>query len=339
MKKVIHDSEDITINDEEIKNIFNCTKCEACQTVCSQGLPLIEMFDWTRSKINEKYGFRNKKQEYLVKNIIETGNPFAEKSSRLASVPDEIKRAKIFDKKTNNGKVLVHLGCMLAYRLKDMRNDVLKILELLDIDYVLLEDEECCGYFIWNTGDHKSAEKVIRKNEKKFKPFSKIICACAGCFTFFKSNYKENIKFEHFIETIYHRFIEIEERNEIKIQKEAKLQKPVIFHDSCHLTRPHGIIDEPRIIMNKMGLKLTEFSMSKDKGLCCGADGGMRIVNPKLSLEITKDRTKEAATKSKKLYTLCPFCIYNFYEAKQQGLEIGSLYQTIRVFLEKNRLL
>jgi fumarate reductase (CoM/CoB) subunit B len=332
---------DIEIDAKKIQAIFNCTKCEACQNNCPQEIPLIELYDWARHKIKTSHGLRNKKQLYLIQNIVNSGNPFGSEESRLKGAPLELVENKI-DKQLNPSKpkILLHLGCMLGYRLNSMRDDVLKIFNLLDINYNLLGDESCCGYFVWNTGDHETAEKIIKKNSEDFKNYDKIICACAGCYTFFKEHYPEKDKFYHSIEMI--------DDTMIKLNKEGRLRSKIvnktpdrlkIFHDSCHLTRPHYIVDPPRRILNLMGIEFHDYSHSGVEGLCCGADGGLRIINPELAVKIGRDRVKEAEDmNSDKIITLCPFCIFNFQDATSEETTVGveSLYHYIRTYLELN---
>lgn len=327
------------ISQEQITTIFNCTKCEACQTFCNQEIPLIELYDWARHEIVRKYGLRNKKQEILISNIIEKGNPFGNKGSRLENIPKETAPPKIVHE-TDTGKgILVHMGCMLGYRLSSMRDDLLRIFNLLDVNYSLLENEQCCGYFIFNTGDHESAQHVINKNSSVFANFNSIICACAGCYTFFREKYPKPEKFVHavqFIHTQLERFPTLNQGSE-----GVDSSKKVTFHDSCHLTRPHGIIHEPREILNAIGTQLTELDYCAEGGLCCGADGGMRITNPQLAVEIGKGRVNEAHRKNvNTMITLCPFCVFNFEDAcareDTKPLQIESLYRKIRLFLEKS---
>lgn len=319
----------------DIDTIFLCTKCEACQESCPEEIPLIELYDWARNKIVQQYGLRNKKQKILIKNIKKWGNPFGNEGSRLTAVDSELLDKRLF-KDTDDSppsKILLHFGCMLGYRLQSMRDDTLEILELLKIDYSLLENELCCGYFIWNTGDHESARTIIEKNQKYFKYFDKIICACAGCYTFFKKHYPNSEKFVHFIEVINQKLPA--KGNNKPVEKDIK--KSYIFHDSCHLTRPHKITQPPRKIMKRMGMKLEEFPHNGEKGLCCGADGGMRIINPELAVRIGKVRVQEAKKSgADALLTLCPFCIFNFRDAlpeKGEGLAIKGLYNEIKQWL------
>ncbi len=338
--KIIEDlHNDKKINDEQIHTIFNCTKCEACQNSCPQEISLIELFDWARHKIKITYGLRNEKQFYLIQNILTSGNPFGSKEPRLKGIPSGIAEDKIdHDLEPLKSKTLLHLGCMLGYRLHSMRDDVLEIFNLLNIDYTLLEYENCCGYFVWNTGDHETAREIMQKNTQDFEKYDKVICACAGCYTFYKEHYPNKEKFYHCIELIDDVLMKLKKEGMLDSKKlNEKRTKSLVFHDSCHLTRPHNIIEAPRRTLNAIGLNFQDLPRSGAEGLCCGADGGMRIINPELAVSIGRDRVKEAKKmKSDVIITLCPFCIFNFRDAvsEEKVIEVESLYHYVRNYLE-----
>ncbi len=320
--------------------IFYCNKCEGCQEACPQEIPLIELYDWARHEIYKKVGFQSQKQAILTKNILNEGNPFGNKKSRLKGVPSEILRKRIVgsSQSSSRSKVLLHFGCMLSYRLQKMRDDVLRILDLLGVDFSILKDEHCCGYFIFNTGDHESAKVAIEKNLLQFEEFNTIICACAGCYIFFKKQYPDSDKFKHIIEIIDQKVREFQCEGTLPVKDDKEINKTISFHDSCHLTRPFGITKAPRNILTALKYKINEFPHSGKEGLCCGADGGMRILNPELAIQIGTERVKEAKDSgSSMLLTLCPFCIYNFQEANFEvsKFKIGSLYREILSYLKK----
>jgi Fe-S oxidoreductase len=328
------------INVEQINTIFFCTKCEACQEACPQDIPLMELFDWGRTQIFSKYGARNTKQARLIQNILGSGNPFGSEESRLEGISEDLIEGKVLDKPdSTETTTLLHLGCMLGYRLHTMRDDIIEILNILNINYKILGNEQCCGYFIFNTGDHDSATVAIERNADLFEQFDRIICACAGCFIFFKENYPHPEKFVHIIEVIDKNLESLHQEGILKMKKTEDQSKTISFHDSCHLTRPFGITEPPRRILNLLGYSLNEFEYSKKKGLCCGADGGMRITNPDLAVKIGKERVREALDMgSNSLMTLCPFCIFNFREASKDlhKLKIQSLYTEILKYLKEN---
>ncbi|MBN1801484.1 MAG: (Fe-S)-binding protein [Candidatus Lokiarchaeota archaeon] len=338
--KIIDDLQNkIKITDDQIHTIFNCNKCEACQNSCPQQIPLIKLYDWARHEIQSSYGLRNEKQSRLIQNIVLTGNPFGSEESRLKGISLELlNKTKDQEIKRVESKTLLHLGCMLGYRLNSMRDDLLQIFDFLNINYTLLKNENCCGYFVWNTGDHATARKIIGKNSQDFNQFDKIICACAGCYTFFKEHYPNKEKFFHCIEII--------DENLTRLKQEGKLHakplnntvdKAILFHDSCHLTRPHKIIDAPRRVMKSIGIKYKNFARHGENSLCCGADGGLRMINPDLAIKIGLERVKEAKkVNSDGIITLCPFCIFNFRDAtsEEDAIEVQSLYHHIRNYVE-----
>lgn len=280
----------------------------------------------------QRYGPRNNKQKHIIKNIIETGNPFGETGSRLENVPEALVLYES-GKKHDDERKLLHLGCMLGYRLNSMRDDVIYILNKLNVDYEMREDEACCGYFIWNTGERDALKDIITQNDSIFSQYDKIICACAGCYTFFKQEYPHSEKFIHVIEILDEELDKLDNNTLKDLQEKFNSVKKISFHDSCHLTRPHGIVDPPRNILEILGYNFEEFDMAGSDGVCCGADGGMRIVNPELAIKIGKKRVEEAKNISDELLTLCPFCIFNFIEASQGDLAVGSLYHEIVRFL------
>ncbi|MHA1728921.1 MAG: (Fe-S)-binding protein [Promethearchaeota archaeon] len=346
----------------EIDGIFTCTKCEACESICPEELPLMEVFDWARHIIVEEYGFYNPKQPKIINNILKFGNPFGEKLS------DDLKN--IFGLYHKKQDTLLYLGCMFQYRLTNTSKDIIKILDILNVEFQVLQHETCCGYFIWNTGDHSSAKKVIDQNIGYLKKFKRIIVACAGCFTFLKSHYLPKLPDTEIIhiseiiaEQLKEKYWKKPEKREnitdIKDLTDYKLKlkkKKIVFHDSCHLARPYGIVKPPRDILEFIGYDIYELKPNKSSNLCCGADGGMRFINPELAKEIALHKLKEVSAVADDLFTLCPFCFFNFQEAlgdkkeeenkknkgneddegKKLKLNIQNLFTELINFLENN---
>ncbi len=294
------------------ESVFFCTKCEACDVCCTEEIPITKIIDIGRSLCLEKWGVQYSRQKDITTNIFKFGNPFGREESRTEWINDDL---------CNDSSTLLHLGCMISYPLQTMGQSIINILKKLKIDFRISPNEGCCGYFIYNTGNHEAARQVIKQNMKEFMRYESIIAACAGCYTFLKDHYPLKTQLKHVVEVIFEK---IEELN-LNLDSE---EKTAIFQDSCHISRLHGIVKPPRKLLEAMKIKLYEF----DKALCCGADGGMRIINPTLALEIGKNRLLEAKEKSDLLLTLCPFCIHNFRDAAQTydiDIQIGSLFEIL----------
>ncbi|MHA1311245.1 MAG: (Fe-S)-binding protein [Candidatus Helarchaeota archaeon] len=313
---------------EDWKTIFLCTKCEACEFVCPEEIPISKIIDEARKICVEKWGTQFPRQDLLIENIFRTGNPFGEDKPRLAWLDEPINK---------HSKTLLHLGCMISYRYSDIGKNIIKTLKKLNIDFTISPNERCCGYFVYNTGNHKRAFEIIKRNKKDMEKYDHIITACAGCTIFIKQFYGLKKDIRHVIEIVY------EKLKNKKLEFVNPDKKVAIFHDSCHISRPFNIISQPRAILNLLGYsrdneKLKEYNLSGKNGLCCGADGGMRIIDKQLAIEIGKDKVKEAKEKADILFTLCPFCINNFVEAANEldvNLEILDIFEELVKYLDK----
>ncbi|MEM1885682.1 MAG: heterodisulfide reductase-related iron-sulfur binding cluster, partial [Candidatus Jordarchaeales archaeon] len=109
------------------------------------------------------------------------------------------------------------------------------------------------------------------------------------------------------------------------------MSRKVIYQDPCELARGCNITDEPRLILNKLGLKLLEF---QDKGLdakCCGGGGLLRATNPDVSVKLAFSKIEEAKLLGAEIIvTACPACKQNLLKAgeKISVLDISELLLT-----------
>ncbi|TFF87714.1 MAG: (Fe-S)-binding protein [Promethearchaeota archaeon] len=316
-KEILEESE----KPKKWETVFYCTKCEACDLNCPENIPITKIIDEARRVCVNKWGIQFPRQEILTKNIFKTGNPFGKTLSRLHWLDEPIKE---------KSKTLLHIGCMYSYILPNTAKSIVKILNKLDVDFTISPNENCCGYFVYNTGNHTAAYKLIKNNIKEFEQYDRIITACAGCTIFFKQQYGLNDKVVHLIEVVDEK---LKEKN-IELPEIKKIN--AIFHDSCHISRPFDIIKQPRDVLEYLGFKegknLKEFDLTKELGTCCGADGGMRIINKELAIKIGKERVEEASKKAEILFTLCPFCINNFYKAMEDydiDIKIKSIFEEL----------
>ncbi len=299
----------------DIKNIFQCTKCRACEVVCPEGIGVTEIIDGARGKYVSKKGVKFGAQRELIRNVKAFGTPFGRSGSRvvLPKVP-----------RTPLPRTLLFTGCFSAYVNKDIALASFNILRKLGIAFTCLEDEPCCGYFIYNTGDHASAAELIEKNIRRFKEMGieRIISVCPGCTTFLTRNYHMDIEVVHISKLVS----DLIEAGPVPIKPS---EGAVTFHDACNIGRSLGLYEEPRNIIHAMGYSLVEMALSRERAMCCGADGGMKIIFPGLAVEIGKKRLEKGMPEGcHKLFTICPFCLTNLKEASRtygRDIEMSNL--------------
>lgn len=299
----------------DIKNIYQCTKCGACEDACPEGIKITSIIDDARREYVTRRGVKFSAQRELIKNTFQYGTPFGNTSTRI-----------LFHQEHGSDMrdTVLFFGCFSSYKNKDIATASFNILGKLGVKFRCLgEEEPCCGYFIFNTGDHTSANKIVENNKKLFKEkgVKRIITVCPGCSTFLMKYYKMDIEIVHISKLISDVF----EEREIPLKKR---NGTVAFHDACNIGRSLGLYQEPRRMITALGYNLVEMELSKENAICCGADGGMKIAFPGFAIEIGKARLDGMPEGCSRLFTICPFCFANFEEVSnkyKKGVENLSL--------------
>ena len=90
----------------------------------------------------------------------------------------------------------------------------------------------------------------------------------------------------------------------------------VTYQDPCRLGRHLGVYDEPRQLLEMIGLELVEMPRHRENALCCGTNGWTHC--GAANKQIQADRLREAqATGADVLVTACLKCQIHFRCAMQ----------------------
>ena len=309
--------------------IFQCTLCGLCEEVCFNSQS--ENFDFPLTHIMDHVntyealradlvaaGFPIESQVPMNKAMVELYNPYERDNKEKINWTEELD-FKIKDAAKEDAEILYFVGCTSALtpQIKQVAIATAKIFNKLDVGFsVFGEQEVCCGSVGMRTGDRNSFEKVAEENAKLFKDrgIKRIVTSCAGCYRTFKKDYGdilEGIEILHSVEFL----------NEIIANKDIKLKNLDIkttYHDPCHIGRHMGLYEAPRELLNKIS-NMTEMKTNRVGAMCCGAGGGVRKGFPELSMDMAKNRVKEAEeTGSEYLVSTCPFCYRNLSDAIEE---------------------
>lgn len=220
--------------------------------------------------------------------------------------------------------MLYFRGCVAREKLIGISEATEKILDIYNVSYKTLENEQCCGSFLLRTGFVDEAKKVMKNTLKEIKN-EKVLVSCAGCYKTFKNDYKEVLGIKIDVIHTSEFFNEIIEKDAIKLKS---LDKKVTYHDPCHLGRETEEYDFPRKIISKT-TDLVEMELSREKARCCGAGAGVRSAYPEITKEIAKTRIEDAENVNAEIIvTSCPFCILNLEAVcsdKQTVLDISQV--------------
>ena len=142
-------------------------------------------------------------------------------------------------------------------------------LQKLGLDFMILEDEGCCGTYLYESGRTDLATDFFQKNVDRFKSLGirEIVVPCNGCLKCFKYFYpdllgKTDFYVRHVVEVIYEL---LKENTEIL----GKAEKMVTYQDSCRLGRGEAITEAPRKVLEWCGIDLREAVSNRGDAVCC----------------------------------------------------------------------
>ncbi|UCE75232.1 MAG: (Fe-S)-binding protein [Methanomassiliicoccales archaeon] len=217
---------------------------------------------------------------------------------------------------SNNGGKQVELwfGCTTRFYFENTIKSIKSIMDKLNINYGIIDDEKnrysCCASTLWGIGlnDYAESNRLKMKPviEKKTKEGTQVVSPCPGCTQVFIKKYELSSNPLHITQFLSQNL------DKMKFANDKPLE--ITYHDSCHLAKGLGVIEEPREILNKIpNLKLKELSYNGKEALCCGSGGGLRAQNKDLADSMSSLIVKEAESLGATvIITACPFCERSF---------------------------
>lgn len=323
-------------NDGDIKDIerslLSCNGCGRCKEVCPLDMDIGELVTKGRNVLYKKGVLPGKAQKRIIDSILLKGNALArEEKKRL------IYNEPFYDKFLNReSDTLLFLGCISSFFHADAIKSSIGILDFFDIPFRLIRDEGCCGIFLYDGGYFDKAGEVFRKNRDRFVHLGikKMVVLCPSCYKCFKMYYPkilgtDDFEVIHFIEAL------AKELNKGK-RFPVDIKDDFILHEPCKMTRSMDIIDEPRNVLNLLGIKFAEFEQNRQMSFCCGAGSGVRAYDMELSLGIAGFLIDKA--KGRHIVTLCPFCNMNLaYASRKHNRGIKVFYFSEVLFPKTDR--
>lgn len=325
--------------DMDKEELWACTNCGSCQMVCPFEITLPEVMAQLRHLVVEQgAGHVPVSIRGSISSIASCGNPWREEAAARV----KWLREKGMPQAAPNKKETIHvfLGCLAGYdrRARKTAEAVMHILQIADIPFKILADEEiCCGDTVRRVGDFSTAGKVKKINKENFlkNDVKKLYVLSPHCFSTFKDLFSpkgmKKVKTAPLIELIYQLF------SNRTIQMTGKIEKKVTFHDPCFFSKHLDIIDQPRKILQEIpGIEIVEMEHYGKKSLCCGGGGGGIWRDVKKGERLSEVRLDEAlAVGAQLVVTNCPYCLSMLEDARQGDekykiLEIMDIFELIR---------
>jgi len=242
--------------------------------------------------------------------------------------------------KKPKSKVAFFAGCLVNYAYPQLGIDCYDILMANQIQMVTFPGEACCGLPAIMSGDTKTATKMAKENIKLFSSdeYDYLVFVCPSCATTVKEEWEKLLQDCH-DEVLLTQYKKIQQKviditdylvNVLHIQPPT-LKEPVTvtWHDPCHLVRGLHIVNEPRQLLQQIGVTLHEMH-SPDS--CCGFGGTFSLFHYDVSRSVNDEKIKQIAeTNAPYVATACPGCVMHLKDglyrnhSQQQALHIVSL--------------
>ncbi|VUT26429.1 MAG: (Fe-S)-binding protein [Candidatus Methanolliviera sp. GoM_oil] len=235
-------------------------------------------------------------------------------------------------------------GCTSSYREQQIAKATVKSLDAADIPFrVLGEDEWCCGSPLMRTGQREKAKETARHNVEAIKKTGAktVITSCAGCYRMLKSDYPKLLGLRRLGFDVVHSaqfFAQLIDEEKVKFKD--KIDMTATYHDPCHLGRHMGVYgeavyEEPRNVLEEIGVKIVEMPRNRENAWCCGSGGGVKSAFPEFALWTAGERVKEAERVGvDTIVTSCPFCVRNLADGVKELDKPFKVYDTMELVLK-----
>lgn len=295
------------------KYLDMCSKCGKCESFCPSDIKVTQIFETT-------------KYEYAKTNFVSKIVCFLESKFvffNMLSVFDffvRFFRRKYKVNKTINKKYLYFRGCADKVDVR-VENAMYKILSQAG---VVIEERnfDCCGVPFLSSGNLERFEQAKEHNKELLNgEYDGIITTCASCESTLKK-YDVDIPIINVLDLI----------SELDIKFVFKKPKRVTFHKPCHLEDIKSVYS----ILNRC--ENVEYVEMKDYDECCGFSGEFALKNPKISMQMMKNKAQNVLnTNTDYVLTLCPACIIGL-NAGLVGKNNNPKVMNVIEFLSKSKI-
>ncbi len=304
--------------------IWACTTCLACVEHCPVFIEHVDILQDMRRYLVMDEAKVSPEVSKVLENMENIGNPWGLPQQNRTKWAEGLDVPLMRDKK--EVQYLYWVGCAAALDTKNqsVARAVVKILQTAGVDFAILGAEESCtGDSARRLGQEYLFQMMAENNIEtlnKYK-FTKIVTACPHCFNCIGNEYKQ---LGGDYEVLHHSQLIAELIASGKIKPKKNLAKRITYHDACYLGRHNDVYEPPRAVVGSLAAgEFVEMRRSRNKGLCCGAGGGMMWTDEEPDKRVNLVRFSDVEASGAELAaTACPFCNIMLDDArKMKGKE------------------
>lgn len=312
--------------------LWACTTCRACETECPVFITFVDKIVDMRRYLVQERGEFPKELQTAFRSLESTFNPWG------FPAEDRARWAEGLDVKTladhPEAEIIFWVGCAPSYdeRAKKVTRATVQLMQKAGVDFAILgAREQCTGDPARRAGNEYLFQMFARQNVETLNDCGagakKIVTTCPHCFNTLLNEYPD---FGGKYEVIHHTTLLADLVARGKLTPTKRVDKKVVYHDSCYLGRYNEVYDPPRDVLRSIpGLTLLEPAQTRDRGMCCGAGGAQMFKEEEPGDQrVNVARTQQLLdTNPDAVSSACPFCMRMLTDglAEKNEEEIPSL--------------
>ena len=294
--------------------LWACTTCRACELECPVFITYVDkIVDMRRYLVQERSEFPSELQT-AFRSLESTFNPWGFPAEDRAKWAEGLEVKTLADHP--EAEIIFWVGCAPAFdeRAKKVTRATAQLMLHAGVDFAILgTEEQCTGDLARRAGNEYLFQMFAQQNIETLNHYGaqnkKIVTVCPHCFNTLANEYAD---FGGKYELVHHATFLAELVATGKLKPSTRVDKKVVYHDSCYLGRYNEIYDPPRDVLRSIpGLTLLEPTATRDRGMCCGAGGTQMFKEEESGSErVNIARTKQLLdTNPDAVSSACPFCM------------------------------
>ncbi|WP_078543388.1 heterodisulfide reductase-related iron-sulfur binding cluster [Litchfieldia alkalitelluris] len=331
------------ITEEEI---WACTTCRNCEDQCPVMNEHVDKIIDLRRYLVLTEGKMDADAQRAMTNIERQGNPWGlnrkEKENwREIDESISIPTVKEMKKSGEEFEFLFWVGSMGAFdnRSQKIAQSFAKLMNEAGVKFAILGNKEKnSGDTPRRLGNEFLFQELAQNNIAEFEKngVTKIVTIDPHAYNTFKNEYPD---FGFTGEVYHHTEFLAKLVEEGKLVPKYEVNETITFHDSCYLGRYNEVYEQPRSILKAIpGVQLVEMERNREKGMCCGAGGGLMWMEEDTGTRVNVARTEQALqVKPTIISSGCPYCLTMLSDgtkAKEVEDKVGTL--DVAELLEKS---
>ncbi|WRP06463.1 4Fe-4S dicluster domain-containing protein [Rossellomorea aquimaris] len=330
------------ITEEEI---WACTTCRNCEDQCPVMNEHVDKIIDLRRYLVLTEGKMDADAQRAMQNIERQGNPWGlnrkeRENWREAREDVHIPTVKEMKKAGEDFEYLFWVGSMGSFdnRSQKIALSFAKLLNEAGVKFAILGNKEKnSGDTPRRLGNEFLFQELAGQNIAEFEKneIKKIITIDPHAYNIFKNEYPD---FGLEAEVYHHTELLYDLVKQGRLKPKYEVNETITFHDSCYLGRYNEVYDPPREILKSIsGVKLVEMERNREKGMCCGAGGGLMWMEEDAGHRVNVSRTEQALEVSPSVISSgCPYCLTMLSDGtKAKEVEETVSTQDVAEILEK----